>query len=99
MRGGKTTTAYVCALVAMAAIACGKKPTRTRANIESPAAELQAEPLAAIPDAPAEDARVVALGAKLFYDPLLSADRTIACASCHLIPEGGDDNRQTALGI
>src|SRR5579859_5435696 len=25
----------------------------------------------------------VALGRRLFFDPILSADRTIACASCH----------------
>jgi cytochrome c peroxidase len=30
----------------------------------------------------------VALGRKLFFDPLLSADRTIACVSCH-VPERG----------
>ena len=33
-------------------------------------------------DHPLTAARV-ALGRKLFFDPLLSADRTIACASCH----------------
>ena len=99
MLGGRKTKAYVCALVAMAAIACGKKTTRTRSNVETPAVELQGEPLAPIPDVPPEDARAVALGAKLFYDPLLSVDQTMACGSCHVIPQGGDDNRQTALGI
>ncbi|MCH7891271.1 MAG: cytochrome-c peroxidase, partial [Gemmatimonadetes bacterium] len=26
----------------------------------------------------------VALGRRLFFDPMLSADRSVACASCHL---------------
>src|SRR5437763_13496784 len=30
----------------------------------------------------------VALGRRLFFDPVLSADRTVACASCHQ-PEHG----------
>ncbi len=40
----------------------------------------------------------VALGKKLFFDPILSKDRTINCASCHHLEEGGDDNRPTAVG-
>lgn len=99
MAGGRRTTAYACAFAAMAVIACGKKTTRARANVETPTVEFHDEPLAPMPDVPLEDARVVALGAKLFHDPLLSPDRTMACASCHLIPEGGDDNRRTAVGI
>lgn len=40
----------------------------------------------------------VALGKKLFFDPILSRDQTINCASCHLLEEGGDDNLPTAIG-
>ena len=41
----------------------------------------------------------VALGRKLFFDPLLSADRSMACASCHH-PEHGFANPQArAVGI
>jgi cytochrome c peroxidase len=40
----------------------------------------------------------IALGKKLYFDPILSLDKTIACASCHLLQEGGDDNRPTAIG-
>lgn len=41
----------------------------------------------------------VQLGRKLFFDPLLSADRTVACASCHLPERGfaGTDGR--AVGV
>jgi len=41
----------------------------------------------------------VALGRRLYFDPILSKDRRVSCASCHMIGEGGDDNRPTAIGI
>ena len=40
----------------------------------------------------------VALGKKLFFDTLLSQDKTISCASCHNLKEGGDDDISTAIG-
>jgi cytochrome c peroxidase len=41
----------------------------------------------------------IALGKKLFFDPILSRDKTISCASCHNLEEGGDDNIPTAIGF
>ncbi len=40
----------------------------------------------------------IALGKKLFFDPILSRDHDISCASCHKLKEGGDDNIPTAIG-
>jgi len=40
----------------------------------------------------------IALGEELFNEELLSRDRDISCASCHLLDEGGDDNRSVAIG-
>ena len=40
----------------------------------------------------------IALGKKLFFDKQLSQDKTINCASCHKLEEGGDDNLPTAIG-
>jgi len=40
----------------------------------------------------------VALGKKLFFDPRLSRDGTLTCASCHILEAGGDDNRPVAIG-
>jgi cytochrome c peroxidase len=41
-----------------------------------------------------------ALGRRLFVDTLLSADRTLSCASCHdLYGRAGGDGRRTASGI
>jgi cytochrome c peroxidase len=50
-------------------------------------------------ESPLTDARV-ALGRRLFFDPILSADHTIACASCHQ-PERGfasGEGRPRGLG-
>ncbi len=41
----------------------------------------------------------IALGQKLYFDTRLSRDKTISCASCHILNEGGDDNRPTAIGF
>jgi cytochrome c peroxidase len=41
----------------------------------------------------------IALGRKLFYDPILSADGTQACASCHGPQFSFTDPRQFSIGI
>ena len=41
----------------------------------------------------------IVLGKKLFFDTRLSKNNTIACASCHSIKEGGDDNLVFSFGI
>ena len=58
-----------------------------------------AEPLSPVPPPPPEDPARIALGRALFMDPKLSRDGTIACASCHVLAEGGADGRQVSIGI
>lgn len=41
----------------------------------------------------------VELGKRLFHDPNLSANRQIACASCHDVQGAGGDGLKTAAGI
>ncbi|WP_457593950.1 cytochrome-c peroxidase [Hydrogenimonas sp.] len=41
----------------------------------------------------------IALGKSLYFDTLLSKDRTVSCATCHIIADGGDDNLPTAIGV
>ncbi len=41
----------------------------------------------------------VALGRRLFYDPVLSRDSTISCASCHMQESAFTDGRAVSLGI
>ena len=45
------------------------------------------------------DIKKAKLGEKLFFDARLSKNNTIACASCHNLAEGGDDNLQYSFGI
>ncbi len=40
----------------------------------------------------------ILLGKQLFFDTILSKDSTVSCASCHILQDGGDDNRPTAIG-
>ena len=49
------------------------------------------------PENPVTPAKV-ALGKRLFFDSRLSRDRTLTCASCHILEAGGDDNRPVAIG-
>jgi cytochrome c peroxidase len=53
----------------------------------------------ATPDNPLSAARAE-LGRKLFFDPILSADNTIACATCHRPEHGfsGPDTRPRGIG-
>ena len=39
------------------------------------------------------------LGKRLFFDPILSKDRTVSCASCHVLAAGGDDNMPVSVGV
>jgi len=44
-------------------------------------------------------ADTVALGRRLYYDPVLSGDNTISCASCHAPQAGFTDTRPVSLGV
>ena len=52
-----------------------------------------------IPEDNPQTVEGVALGKKLFFDTALSADNTLACASCHVPQEGFSDARQFSVGI
>ncbi len=45
------------------------------------------------------DPRKIALGKQLYFDPRLSADKTVACASCHDPKHGWSDARATSQGV
>jgi len=40
----------------------------------------------------------ILLGKKLYFDPILSKDYSVSCATCHILSEGGDDNLPVAIG-
>jgi len=40
-----------------------------------------------------------ALGKKLFFDPALSRDNSVSCATCHDLANGGDDGQKVSFGV
>ncbi len=52
-----------------------------------------------IPAARGLDPARVALGERLFHDPLLSGDQTVSCASCHRLNSGGVDGLAKSVGV
>lgn len=62
------------------------------------AAPLGLPPLPIPPDNP-PTLETIALGRRLFYDPILSVDNTVACASCHSPEAGFADPRPFSVGV
>jgi cytochrome c peroxidase len=54
---------------------------------------------ALVPEDNQETPARVALGRKLYFDPALSADNTVACATCHDVSRGFTDQRPVSEGI
>ncbi|MCK5293426.1 MAG: c-type cytochrome [Arcobacteraceae bacterium] len=52
-----------------------------------------------IPYTPDYNHKKALLGKKLFFDVKLSRNNTIACANCHFLEDGGDDNLPVSFGI
>jgi cytochrome c peroxidase len=57
------------------------------------------EPVTPIPQNFPHDSAKASLGKKLFFDPILSKDKTVACVSCHNFRHGGADSRRVSVGI
>jgi len=52
-----------------------------------------------LPAAAADEARAAELGRRLFFDPVLSADRSVSCASCHAPEKGFADSQSFSSGV
>jgi cytochrome c peroxidase len=98
---------YALSIVALILTGCAGNKT------EAPAAAKSAKPIGAVLEIqaplglppvpiPADNpptAETVALGKKLYFDTKLSADQTLACASCHSPEKGYTDNAQFSSGV
>jgi cytochrome c peroxidase len=76
--------------------ASGVKVARKVVKIKVPLGLTQGPPV------PAENPMTVekwALGKKLYYDPILSSDGTVSCASCHGPSKGFADGKKVSTGI
>ncbi|MCB0568340.1 MAG: hypothetical protein KDC66_01180 [Phaeodactylibacter sp.] len=95
---GKTRTAIV--FLAAAVVACtpeGAEPALPQSDyaLEEPE---HFQRLALPEDNPLAIAGVE-LGRRLFYDPILSADSSLSCSSCHLQERAFTDGRAIAVGF
>ena len=96
----RAAAAIFVASVAAAALIGGA----SRATITEAAGQLGPPPLgldlyAPVPPDNPPTPEKVALGARLFFDPILSADGTIACASCHRPDRAFADAGATSAGV
>ncbi len=63
------------------------------------AEEMRNEPICPIPDLIDYNSQKARIGKALYFDPILSADSTVSCATCHDLAKGGTDNLQFSEGI
>lgn len=68
-------------------------------DTEDVAMNVDLAPFAPLPLTVDVDVDKAELGRLLYHDPTLSADGSVACATCHVVAEGGDDGLPTSLGI
>lgn len=79
---------------------CGQQTAESPPATQSPEtpAAPQPEPIEALPEVDVSMDKVV-LGRRLFHDPILSGDGTVACVTCHSLDHGGAEPRRTSTGI
>lgn len=73
----------------------GARPLGTPLEIKAP---LGLPPVPVPSDNP-PTAATVALGKRLYYDPVLSVDRTVSCATCHDPRDAFADGKRVAVGV
>lgn len=104
VRFGSTMSAFsLRKLAALSLAALGVGCTRAEpASTEAGGGEVEAmvtEPLQPAGPRPVFDEAKVELGRRLFQEPRLSRDGTIACANCHAADKGGADGRAFSVGV
>lgn len=93
----------ICVMVLLCIVFLWPQPAPEYSVTAAGKESFQAVPVMAVtqplPDKLNLDPRKVALGDTLFHDVRLSGNGTVSCASCHVLAEGGDDNRSHSNGI
>lgn len=81
-------------------VACSKESSPPEARPVSPGSAVQPLPskIAAFVPKPAKHDAAAELGRSLFFDPRLSGDNTMSCASCHDQDKGWSDGLPTSKG-
>jgi cytochrome c peroxidase len=87
----------------IAAVLCAKSPAPVPSDSLPENLDLESIPLGLEPRPESKDnpltATRVALGRQLFFDPIFSRDRTVACASCHRPDHGFSSPDAKPIGI
>ncbi len=100
----RATSVLIVLIVAVALLMIfvpGRQPVRVAKPIGQPlpiAAPLGLPPVPIPADNP-PTAETIALGKRLYYDPVLSVDKTVSCASCHDPQYGFADPHPTSEGV
>jgi len=87
------------ALSAFRLFGCTEPPSAPQRRANATENAVQREPLQPLPQSMEPDSTRVALGSKLFSDPRLSVDGSVACSNCHRLTSGGQDGRRTSVGV
>jgi len=85
--------------IALLAPVQSSAPARADQALDDDVRDLLPRLFLPIPPSMGLDPGKVTLGARLFEDPILSKDRTVACASCHNLAIGGADGKRVSAGI
>ncbi len=88
------TLAFVCGLwLAGCVDETSDQASPSQLDLLRPGTATIDDPIEPLPLSVEVDARKVALGQRLFDDPLLSGNGKQACSTCHHLANGGDDGR------
>lgn len=98
VKTGTTVVGMGLGIVALVLGACEAGSARAVEN-QTLRATLRAQGVTALQPAPAPDPAVTALGQALFFDPELSGNRDVACATCHLPQYGTADGLALPIGV
>ncbi|MFQ5743932.1 MAG: cytochrome-c peroxidase [Acidobacteriota bacterium] len=100
MKIGKLVFLFLC-IIALGGLACAPvEPVFEPEIAEIPPLPLGLDAgLLKVPEDNPMTAEKVALGWQLFYDPRLSSDESVSCASCHLPEAGFADPRPGSVGV
>lgn len=105
MKRGRRAGGRIAAGTLLLSLACSRSPDEAESSRSSPVGSPESEtrrvsePILPLRTPAPQGTRLAQLGERLFHDPVLSRDGSVACSSCHDLGNGGDDGRVRSLGV
>src|SRR5688500_12123800 len=90
-------------LIAISIVACNQEKEQTAETVDTE--DLVVEEVSALPDtfiSPGNNPttpKKIELGRLLFYDPILSGQKDVSCASCHHPEYGYAESQEVSIGV